>query len=235
MNEQPFLDANTVCPKPAFQQLAADTLQLAGSRRSLGSHVTRLRSAIEDLRTDRVGWKWIAEEIRRARHDDDTVGYAGTVRAAYVRAPVRENGDFDEAAFLEKLQATLKNEGGKRTLSDQVGRLSAEITAARLVGVGWRWLAQKLADAREHHGDVGTFSVQLRSLHHRLKPAPNPAPAPSSRDTGSIPSNPAPQQQPLATPPHVAAVAPPTPAIAPAQRNAGATSRIRARSEDLSF
>lgn len=235
MNEHPPPHAEIAPSVSAFQQLARDTRYLAGGRRSLGSHVHRLRSEIVGLRADRVGWKWIAEEIRKARGDADTIGYTGSVRAAYVRAPDRDLDEFDEAGFLRQVQATLHNAAGKRTLSDQVRRLTAEIAAARAAGVAWSWLAGQLADARGHHGEVGTFSVQLRSLHHRLKVAPRPATVTSSMAADGMPRTPAPQPLSRATPPHVAAVAPPRPVIAPAERAAGATDRIRARGRKLSF
>ncbi len=235
MNEQPSPNAETASPVSAFQQMARDTLTLAGAPRSLALHVVRLRSEIASLRADGVGWKWLAEEIRQARGDADAIGYAGTMRAAYARAYDRDIGEFDDGEFLVQVQATLKNAAGTRKLPDQVGRLTAAIAAARAAGVDWQWLAEKLAIAREYKGDVGTFSIQLRRLYQRIKAAPKAATASSSMLAASLPHNPVPQPQPAATPPHVAAVAPPRPVPPSVERTAGATDRIRARSRRVSF
>jgi len=238
MNEHHTPPGETANPDAGFQSLARETLRHAGGRRSIGNHVRQLHAAISLLRADGVSWKWIAEQIRLARSDDDTNSYAGTIRAAYSRAGLADMDNFAAASgsadFCEQVQATLNHVAGRRSLSDQVRRLAPAIAAARADGVSWLWLAEVVGKARNHSGDVSDFAVQLRSLYHRLKSPPATPPRPSAT-TGSSPVrvDELPHGGPI--PPHVAAVAPPAPAAGTPPHLKNATGRIRARSKNLSL
>jgi len=237
MDRQPTHDTSATC---RFVRLARETLLHPGGPRSLSSHVRLLRPAIAALRTDDVGWKWIAESLRLARGDGVRMGYVGTVRAAYSRAGASDAATvtlFSETQFRVQVEATMRNAVGTRTLSGHVRRLAPLIAAARADGIGWDWLAETVARARGRDGNLDAFAVQLRSLYHHLKPGASPAPSalPTTSATKTPVSAALATSHP-ATPLHVAAVVPPAQPAVPSARqpvDAGITARIRARNRTM--